>query len=120
VGHGRTDLYTPATATLDVVGYPEHIYVRVAGADTSSGDFLKMNSIPKLTVGYYGGLHGVLSMNPTKGGLTWGICGVLTGWFVIDHVTYSADTVTTIDLRFEQHCQASPTAALHGAVHWTR
>jgi hypothetical protein len=120
VGQGQTHLYTPATATIDLIGDIRHVFVSVTDSGTSSGDFFGMNSIPKLAVGYYGGLQSLLFMNPTKGGLSWGVCAVLTGWFVIDRVTYTANTVTAIDVRFEQHCQASPTAALRGAIHWAR
>ena len=46
--------------------------------------------------------------NVTKGGLNWSGdgrgCNRLTGWFVIDRVTYSDSTLTAIDLRFEQRC----------------
>ena len=58
-----------------------------------------------------------------RGGLSWygdgRGCNTLTGWFIVENVTYSGATITAIDLRFEQHCEsASP--ALHGQVHWTQ
>jgi hypothetical protein len=34
-------------------------------------------------------------------------------------VTYSAGTLASIDLRFEQHCEGNA-AALHAAIHWIR
>jgi len=46
-------------------------------------------------------------------------CNTIAGWFVVDSVTYSAGSLASIDLRFEQHCEGVP-AALHGAIHWIR
>jgi len=88
-----------------------------------NGDFEVMNSLSQLQPGYYGGLQGSGFGNPVKGGLDWSGdgrgCNTLTGWFVIDSVTYSAGSLASIDLRFEQHCEGVP-AALHGAIHWIR
>ena len=39
------------------------------------------------------------------------------GWFVVDAVTYVGDTLTAIDLRFEQHCEGHA-PALRGEIHW--
>jgi hypothetical protein len=44
-------------------------------------------------------------------------CNSSTGWFVVDGVSYVGDTLTSIDLRFEQHCE-SATPALRGKIHW--
>ncbi|MBV6424855.1 MAG: hypothetical protein NAOJABEB_02669 [Steroidobacteraceae bacterium] len=76
-----------------------------------------------LQPGYYGGLYQYPFHNPVKGGMSWigngRACNTLTGWFVIDSVTYTAGTVSSIDLRFEQHCEGS-SPALHGKIHWIR
>jgi hypothetical protein len=71
--------------------------------------------------GYYGDLQRYPFHNPVKGGLNWSGegrgCNTLTGWFVVDSVTYNGDALTAIDLRFEQHCDGG-TSALHGEIHW--
>ena len=40
------------------------------------------------------------------------------GWFVIDAISFQNGILSTLDLRFEQHCEGS-TAALRGQIHWT-
>lgn len=125
VGQGQTYLHIPTAATIGVTTSSGRLSITVSGSGAWSGDFLAMNSIHKLAPGLYPGLTGYwLTPNPTKGALDWHgpnrDCFLLTGWFAIDRLTYAADTLTAIDLRFEQQCAASPTAALHGAVHWAR
>jgi hypothetical protein len=55
------------------------------------------------------------------GGLSWSGqgrgCNTLSGWFIIDNVTYSGVTLSSIDLRFEQRCEVTG-PALHGKIHW--
>jgi hypothetical protein len=46
-------------------------------------------------------------------------CNTLTGWIIIDSVTYDGATLAAIDLQFEQHCEGGA-PALHGEIHWTR
>ena len=79
-----------------------------------------MNTLSRLEVGYYGDLQRYPFHNPVKGGLSWSGegrgCNTLTGWFVVDSLTYDGNTLTAIDLRFQQHCDGGP--ALNGAVHW--
>ena len=121
VGGGQTYVYTQANAMLNVSMSGLHLTISVNGNDTWTGDFQGMNSISELQTGYYGGLQRYPFNNPTRGGLDWsgnGLgCNTLTGWFVIDNITAVAGTLTTIDLRFEQHCEGGA-AALHGKIHW--
>jgi hypothetical protein len=44
-------------------------------------------------------------------------CNTLSGWFVVDQVSYSLGAMTSIDMRFEQHCEGG-LPALHGVIHW--
>ena len=119
IGQGRTYVFTPGTATIRVSAAGNQLSISVAAAESWDGGFKAMNWLTKLEPGYYGGL----GSNPTKGALGWSHgnrgCSVVSGWFAIDHLTFSADTVTAVDVRFEQHCEAGPTA-LHGAIHWAR
>ncbi len=123
VGAGQTYLYTPTTATVTLTATGGLLSISVSGAEWWFGDFQAMNSIPKFEVGYYGNLGRYPFHNPTRGGLDWfgqgRGCNTLRGWFSIDHVTYAVDSLTAVDLRFEQHCEAG-TSALHGAIHWVR
>jgi hypothetical protein len=121
LGAGETYLYTQADAVLTAVSSGAHLAVGVSGDESWSGNFQAMSSITQLRPGYYGHLTRYPFQNPAFGGLDWsgmGLgCNMLTGWFVIDSVTYTSDALTAIDLRFEQHCDGA-TAALHGRVRW--
>jgi hypothetical protein len=37
----------------------------------------------------------------------------------VDRITYVDNVLTSIDLRFEQHCEGGSTA-LRGAMHWDK
>jgi hypothetical protein len=118
IGQGKKFTYTDATLTF--AGSDNLVSVTVAGTETWSGDFVGMSSIAQLQPGYYGNLHRYPFYNPFRGGLDWSGqgrgCNTLTGWFVVDSVTYSGATLTALDLRFEQHCDGS-IPALHGKIH---
>jgi len=121
IGQGATYTYAPASATLSVAANAGRLTVGVTGNEWWSGDFQAMNTLTQLQPGYYSGLQRYPFHNPALGGLNWSGsgrgCNTLQGWFVIDNVTYTGGTLTTIDLRFEQHCEGFP-PALHGVVHW--
>ncbi|HEY2927724.1 hypothetical protein [Piscinibacter sp.] len=121
IGQGGTYTYTPADSTLSVTANGGLLHVNVNGNQSWTGDFQTMNSITMLQPGYYGDLTRYPFNNPAKGGLNWSGqgrgCNTLTGWFVVDSVTYVNGSLTAIDLRFEQHCEGV-SAALHGKIHW--
>ena len=118
IGAGRTYLYEPGTATATVTSNGRQLKVSVDGW---SADFVGMNSVPLLQPGYYGNLQRYPFHNGTRGGLNWSGngrgCNTLSGWFVVDEVTYVGTTLKSIDLRFEQHCEGFA-AALRGRVRW--
>lgn len=121
----RTFLYTPDNADFFVDAGAALMLARINTSSAAwSGALQGMNSISRLELGYYGDLQRYLFHNPTKGGLEWGgnlavSCGELTGWFVIDAVTYDGPTLTSIDARFEQRC-VSTNAILRGRFRWSR
>jgi hypothetical protein len=120
VGGGATYDYTQADAVLSVSASGGHLTVNVTGDEGWYGDFQTMSSLTRLEPGYYGGLRRAPFQNPVRGGLSWsgdGRCNTLTGWFVVDAVTYAGSTLTAVDLRFEQHCDGGG-PALHGQLHW--
>src|SRR5256885_2749618 len=122
VGAGQTHTYTQATANLSVSANGGHFSVNILGDTSWNGDFQTMNSLSRLEPGYYGGLQRYPFHNPVRGGLDWSGdgrgCNTLQGWFAVDNVTYLNGALTSIDLRFEQHCEGG-IPALHGAIHWT-
>src|ERR1051325_9654607 len=121
VGQGQTWMYTPSDASFGVVAGGGLITFSVYGQPFWQGEFKAMNVLPdRLAPGYYGGIGRYPFDNPTKGGFDWfgdgRGCNGLHGWFAIDRIAYHSDTLTALDLRFEQHCEdAIP--ALHGVVH---
>ncbi|MFB3105615.1 MAG: hypothetical protein ACE1ZA_11940, partial [Pseudomonadales bacterium] len=123
IGAGAAYLYTDATAVITVDATDGGVSVSVTGTEGWNGDFQAMDILTDLEAGYYGGLQRYPFHNPVKGGLSWSGegrgCNTLTGWFVVDSVTYNVDALTAIDLRFEQHCEGD-TPALHGEIHWVQ
>jgi hypothetical protein len=91
------------------------------GAGGFHGDFQVMNTLTRIEPGFYNGLRRYPFHNPTRGGLSWSGngrgCNELTGWFAVDQVTYTGTTLTSLDLRFEQHCEGG-SPALHGVIHF--
>jgi photosystem II stability/assembly factor-like uncharacterized protein len=121
VGGGQTYTYTHSNARITVSATEGHLSVIVNGSEAWSGNFQAMNILSQFQQGYYGDLRRYPFHNPVKGGLNWSGVGrgsnAITGWFVIDSVTYENGVLTAIDLRFEQHSEAA-SPALHGQIHW--
>lgn len=121
IGSGLNYLYTPADSQITVSSNGARVDISVNGNESWSGSFEGMRFLSRAEAGYYGDLKQHRAHNPAKGGLIWfgdgRACIALTGWFVVDDVTYNGFTLTAIDLRFEQHCEGAD-AALHGAIHW--
>ena len=120
IGGGQTQLYTAANGnSVSASANGILAQVRVAGWDAQ---FMGMTSITQLQPGYYGGLERYPFHNPVAGGLNWSGngrgCNTLSGWFVVDAISYSGGALTALDLRFEQHCEGG-SPALRGKVHWT-
>ena len=121
IGAGGNYLYTLRDSEIIATTTNGHLSISVNGDEGWGGDFQAMNSLSRLEVGYYGDLQRYPFHNPTMGGLNWSGegrgCNTLTGWFVVDSVTYDGMTLDSIDLRFGQHCEGG-SPALHGEIHW--
>lgn len=123
IGGGQTYLYTPATGTSVSVSGNRFSVAVPYGSNTAywDADFVGMNSLSELKPGYYGGLQRYPFHNAVKGGMNWSGsgrgCNTLTGWFVIDSITYVNGNAKTLDARFEQHCEGGA-SALRGKIHW--
>jgi hypothetical protein len=125
VGEGETILDTPPQVGISAQYSTVHLIFTVHDTATNmpivTGIFYAMNAISHFERGYYFVPSGPVLGNGSRSGLEWTTqghgCDSISGWFTVDQVTYTGDTLTSIDLRFEQHCDgAGP--ALHGAVHW--
>jgi hypothetical protein len=123
IGAGKTYTYTPNSTTVTLGTTGSLLNVNINGTDWWSGNFKTMNTLTQLQSGYYDNLSRYPFNNPVRGGLSWSGngrgCNMLTGWFVVDDVTYNNGTLSAIDLRFEQHCEGG-TSALHGQIHWVQ
>lgn len=122
IGGGQTNLYTGANAVLSMTGRTGGVQFGVNGIQWWTGNFQAMQSLTQLQPGYYGSLQRYPFHNPAVGGLDWSGegrgCNTLTGWFVVDSVSYVNGALAAIKLRFEQHCEGT-TPALRGEINWT-
>ena len=123
VGQGASYLYTDDDAQINVTSSEAILSIDIFGSENWSGDFAGMSHLNQLEAGYYGDLERFSFHNPVKGGLTWGGegrgCNVLTGWFVVDSVTYDGSNLVGIEMRFEQFCDGD-TGALNGQIRWSQ
>lgn len=121
IGDGMTYLYTGSTAVFSASSITNHLSLTVESTERWWADFKMMNVLARLEQGYYPDLQRYPVHNPAKGGLNWEgegrECDHITGWFVIDSITYDLNRVDTIELRFEQRCEGGG-AALFGAIRW--
>lgn len=119
IGAGKTYLYTAANATIALELF-------TGGTSITVGDwvgrFMAMTPLTRLQLGYYPDAGRLWADNPARGRLSWHGegrgCSELTGWFAVDRVTYSGNSLTALELRFEQHCEGL-TPALRGKIRWT-
>jgi len=128
VGGGLTATYTPLNSVITpggggMVPVSNRFQLTVQGDEHWTGYFQAMNTLSDLRPGYYGNLMEFPNHNPVAGGVAWSgegrACGGASGWFVIDSVTYSGNTLQDIQLRFEQRCWYSSYAALRGLIRWS-
>lgn len=123
IGAGGNYLYTPTSGQITISTVGRRLMVWVEGDESWFGEFQGMNTLSRLEVGYYGEIRRPPYVNPVTAGLMWSgegrSCNTLTGWFVVDSVTYVGETLTAIDLRFEQHCEGLA-PALYGKIHWSQ
>jgi hypothetical protein len=121
VGQGRTFTYTQVDSVLNVSASGGLLTIKVAGEEDWTGNFRAMNSLTQLQPGYYGNLRRAGFHNPRIGGIDFygdgRGCNLVTGWFVIDDIAYSNGNVSSLDLRFIQHCDGRA-EALRGKIHW--
>lgn len=119
---GATLTYTPAEASIHASASATGVRVSMDTGTSWDFRFEVMSSIPAPAAGYYAGVRRTPDHNPAKGGLNVSgagrSCNALTGWFAIEQIGYTAGVLTSLTLRFEQHCEGAA-AALRGYVRWT-
>lgn len=121
VGQGKTYLYTPDVATISLAGSGSLISITVHGAIDWTGSFKAPDSTNQFAPGTYSSLKRYPFHDPAVGGLDWGGggrgCNTLLGSITIDKISYIYQTISSVDMHFEQHCEGAP-AALRGEIHW--
>lgn len=121
LGQGRTTLDTAPPSNINILANGNRLSVNLAGARQAAAEFIGMSSVAQLQPGYYRDLQAFGRHNPAKGGLGWTIdglgCNDVSGWFVVDSVSYVGNAMRAIDLRFEMVCESS-IAPLRGRVRW--
>ena len=122
IGNGGLYDYTKADARITVDSVGSHLRLLVDGDENWQADFQMPSGFVQFEPGIYDGLQRYPFHDPLRGGLDWfgegRGCNTLTGWFVVDSVTYTNGTLSAFDLRFEQHCEGG-LPVLHGQIHWT-
>ncbi len=128
ISQGLIKLYTPLDSILTNGGggmtpVGNRFSIAVDAEENWVGHFQAMSTLTRMEPGYYPDLLRFTSHNPARGGISWTGegrgCNSSQGWFAIDSVTYAGDTLTAIDLRFEQRNCDFGTARLRGRVRWS-
>ena len=124
VGNGEAALLEPPAWNIAVDAAGGRLRWQFTGPESSfaSGEFVAMDSLARLEVGFYAGLRRPGVHNPTRGGLfvqvDGRVCLDVEGWVAVDRVVYDEnDQLREIELRFEQAC-AGAAAPLHGRLAW--
>ena len=119
LGEGKTFLYTPANAIIIVKADTGHLGVRVVGTQNWAGSMF-FAALSTLRPGTYPDLTTYDRFKSTSG-IEWitdgKACSRFSGSVTIDTVRYDADSLSALDMTFEQRCE-SLSPVLRGKVHW--
>lgn len=122
LGFGESQLYTKADSVFAVASSGHWLTVGVFAQEQWFGSFAGRQADGRVVPGFYGGMRKFPGADPSRGGLAWihsGLhCDALTGWVMVDSVSYDGDILAAIDLRFEQHCN-DIAPALRGRIRWS-
>ncbi len=122
IGAGATRTYTRADTQFAFSSSGANFSMSLTGDQRWTGSFVAMAGLAQLRPGYYGDLQRAPFNNPAKGGLEWSGegrgCNQLSGWFVVDSVSYNGNALAAIELRFLQRCDGAA-AALRGKIRIT-
>jgi len=131
MGQGNTRMYTPADSRIGASGSAElnpgilrgfgiGLY---SGSDSWSGRFVMPTSLRRWEPGLYGNLRGDTLVPVQTGAIEWSGQSFTCvrdqgGWYAIDSVSYDGDRLTSVELRFERHCDTF-NGTLRGKVRWS-
>lgn len=117
--HNR--LYTRSNARMWLSSFGGNAHLDIKGDQRWSANFVAMDAVKRLQVGYYPNLKYFMMHNPLFGGLSWHgespPCFGMAGWVIIDGVTYAGKEISELDMRFEQAC-AGGINTLRGQIRW--
>lgn len=116
IGRGERHIYTKANSRLLVTQSDGLLKITVDGNAHWVGYFKALP--PRMQAGAYRDMHRWPFYTP---GMEWtrvgSGCNRISGWFVVDEITYSGAQVLSLAMRFEQHCEEGA-AALRGRIRW--
>jgi hypothetical protein len=122
VGPGAGTGTTQGSVKVSVSESNGLLKLNLTGDVTWTGEFKAMDSLTHLQTGYYGIVQRFPFHNPARGGMNWSMdgrgCNVLSGWFMVDSISYVGNQLQAVDLRFSQLCDGA-IAPLRGRVRWT-
>ena len=124
IGMGKTYEYTRLDSRISVSGFDVSnvVEVDVQGVESWHGTFaFPAGQSPKAA-----SFTGITSYPYNSGaspGMSWfgegRACNGVSSSFTVDEATFDdSGVLSTLDLRFEQHCAGSP-YALRGTIHWS-
>lgn len=125
LGEGRNRLFNTADSSF-WLGVTDDAKLALTLDDATSRWTLQlepMAGLNRLVPGYYGNLMRLVARNPARGGMDFfGAargCNELSGWFVIDSISYEGPAISAVALRFGLLCEGrSP--PVHGQLRWER
>jgi hypothetical protein len=126
VANGKTHTYTQANATLNLELFLGRVQIDISGEESWHGIFDTNSHMVAPASGYFP-FSAVSTEAPIqtldRPALLWSSpvtqpCAAVSGWFAIDDIAFNGNLLSTLDLRFEQHCD-SAADALRGQLHWS-
>jgi uncharacterized repeat protein (TIGR01451 family) len=122
IGKGNSYLLDATDSTFTRFMFVEDMQIGVSRPPSDSFvlSFDHMKSIPRMEPGYYPNAQKAVTGNPTLGGLditgNGSSCSLVNGWFVVNSVTYTGETLTAFDVTFQQFCNGNATVSSRGRV----
>jgi hypothetical protein len=126
IGQGQTRLFTTFLATFSVTESSGHVRARTIQGNFDNWwdlDVSGPDAQYQLVRGLYADVQRYPFHNPVEGGLDFSGdgrgCNELDATFAVDEVSYDAEGLRSVSVRFEQRCENS-SSTLFGAFRWDR
>ncbi len=116
IGAGQSYEYTLSRSAIKLIGDRSHIALTLIGDESWYAELSSPGLIVPGTYSLRDAAHPTSLVRFEWFGQG-RACDATTGSFTIDTSVYRGDTLTAIDLSFEQRC-AGASAALRGRIHW--